>query len=194
MDQLRLFIAIELNDTLRGELKRVQAHLHDERAMQNVRWVAPENIHLTLKFLGNTPKGLIPPLTEMLTRAASEFAPFDITARELGCFPNFYRPNNIWVGLKGALQTTALLAQRIETGCAALGMPRAERGMTPHLTLGRVKQDASRAERAAIGALVQKYPLTTFGTIHADAIYLIASDLRPTGPVYTILARETFQA
>lgn len=192
MDQSRLFIAIELDNALRDELRRVQRHFQDAPAMQNVRWVAPENIHLTCKFLGNTQNTLIPALTEMLTRVAQEFTTFEITARELGCFPNMHRPNNIWVGLKGALQTTALLAQRIETECAALGFPRDERGMTPHLTLGRVKQDTPRAERAAIGALVQKYPLTTFGSIRADALYLISGDLRPTGPVYTVLARAPF--
>src|SRR4029079_9758928 len=128
------------------------------------------------------PNSLIPALTEMLDRVANEFTTFDIMARELGCFPNLHRPNNIWVVLKGALQTTALLSQRIETECAALGFPRDERGMTPHLTLGRVKQETPRAERAASGALVQRYPLTTFGTIHADAVHLISSDLRPAGP------------
>jgi RNA 2',3'-cyclic 3'-phosphodiesterase len=192
MEQSRLFIAIELNDALRNELKHVQRHFKDAPVMQNVRWVAPENIHLTVKFLGNTSNTLVPALTEMLTRVASEFTQFEITARELGCFPNFHRPNNIWVGLKGALQTTALLAQRIETESAALGFPRDERGMTPHLTLGRVKQDTPRAERAAIGALVQNYPLTTFGSIRADVLYLISSDLRPTGPIYKVLVRAPF--
>src|SRR5437762_11016799 len=119
MEQFRLFITIELNDALRNELKRVQTHFQDEPAMQNVRWVAPENIHLTINFLGNTSQALIPDLTEMLDRVASEFTTFEITARELGCFPNVHRPNNVWVGLKGALQTTALLAHRIETESAA---------------------------------------------------------------------------
>lgn len=189
MDEIRLFIAIELNEGLRGELNRAQKQLQDERGMRMVRWVAPENIHLTLKFLGNVERGRVPELTAALVRAAKDSAPFELTTRGLGCFPNVRRPNNVWVGLEGDVPSAALLARRIETEFGALGFAQEAHGFTPHLTLGRVKREASNSDRAAVGETVKRFPGTTYGVIHADRVCLIASDLRPSGPIYNILGR-----
>ncbi|HZQ10193.1 MAG TPA: RNA 2',3'-cyclic phosphodiesterase [Anaerolineae bacterium] len=185
--ELRVFVAAELNDTVRAELKRAQQRLRQESAAQVVRWVAPQNIHLTFKFLGNTAESKIPLLKEALARAATGSARFILTVRGLGCFPNARRPNNIWVGLEGDIARAALLAQRIEEECAMRGFPRDERGFTPHLTLGRVRREASNHERAALGELVKNFPPTTVGTLHVDALYLIQSNLQPSGPIYTVL-------
>lgn len=192
MDDLRLFIAIEMDDALRKEMKRVQKQLQDARALSFVRWVAPQNIHLTLKFLGNTKQAQVPMLTAALERPARNIAPFQLTARGLGCFPNMRRPNNVWVGLEGDLQTAALLARRIEEECVELGFARDPHGFAPHLTLGRVKREASNDTRTVIGEFIKNAPPTTLGMIHADALHLIASDLRPSGPIYTTLARIAF--
>ena len=196
-DILRVFIAVELDDTLRRALQRVQEQLQDECrrrlvAKDLVRWVAPQNIHLTLKFLGNAKRAQVDALRDAVRRAADSTSPFELTARGVGCFPNTRHPNNVWVGLTGALDRAALLTQRIEDECAQLGFARDERGLTPHLTLGRIKRDASNAQRAAFGELVKTMPPETYGVIHARALALIASDLRPTGPVYTILAETNF--
>jgi len=185
--ELRVFIAAELDDAVRGELKRVQQQLKGERAAQLVRWVAPQNIHLTFKFSGNTPETKIPSLKEAISHAAADGAPFVLTVRGLGCFPNTRRPNNIWVGLEGDVARATLLAQRIEEECAARGFARDERGFTPHLTLGRVRREAANHDRAAIGELVKNFPITSFGTLQVDALYLIQSDLQPSGPIYTVL-------
>lgn len=190
MEQLRLFIAVELNDALRGELKRAQTQLQNELGGKIVRWVAPHNIHLTLKFLGNCARAQIPHLTDALARAANHCAPFVLVARGLGCFPNARRPNVIWVGLDGEIQAAALLAQTIEAECARLDFARDARGLTPHLTLGRVRRETSLVERAALGAHIAQFPPTLLGEIRANAVHLIASDLKPSGPVYSILASQ----
>src|SRR5258708_32040695 len=170
MDDLRLFIAIELDDELRVELKRAQKQIQVGHTLSFVRWVAPQNIHLTLKFLGNIKSTQIPALTAALERAAKNIAPFTLTARGLGCFPNTRRPNNIWVGLEGNLQTAALLARRIEDECFALGFERDLHGFAPHLTLGRVKREASNSERAAFGEIIKNSPPTTLGIIPANSL------------------------
>ncbi len=198
MEQLRLFIAVELDDALRAALKRAQRQLQDECArakvaVDAVRWVAPQNVHLTLKFLGNAERAQVPFVQNALARAAAHIAPFELAARGVGCFPNARRPNNVWVALEGEIARAALLAQRIETECAAVGFARDERGFTPHLTLGRVKRDASNGQRAALGELIKKFSPETYGNIHARAVFLIASDLQPRGPVYTILSKVEFQ-
>jgi 2'-5' RNA ligase len=187
-ETLRLFIAIGLDDALRDALRRAQKQLQDERAMHFVRWVAPQNIHLTLKFLGNQDRALAPALTAALQRAAVQRAPFELNVRGFGCYPNTRRPNVLWVGLEGALQATALLAQAIEDQCAALGIARDERAFSPHLTLGRVNRETPHAARAEIGTRIAKAPNESLGIIRANAVDLIASALRPSGPVYTTLA------
>lgn len=198
MQALRLFIAIELDDALRAALKRAQMQLQDEKnngtvAKQTVRWVAPHNIHLTLKFLGNASPSQIPALQNALTRIAEHTAPFILHARGLGCFPNARRPNNVWVGLEGDIARAALLARQIDDACAALGFARDERSFTPHLTLGRVKRDATNAQRAALGEHIAKCATETYGEIHARSIALISSDLRPDGPVYHIVSEYFFK-
>ncbi|MCI0477825.1 MAG: hypothetical protein L0Y55_16410, partial [Anaerolineales bacterium] len=106
---------------------------------------------------------------------------------------NTRRPNNVWVGLEGDVERAALLAQHVEAECGALGFARDERGFTPHLTLGRVKRDAPNSERATLGKVIEKISPDRYGLIHARAVYLIASDLQPRGPVYTILSENLFR-
>lgn len=196
METLRLFIAIGLDAALRAALQRAQTQLQDvcahSAARATVRWVAPSNIHLTLKFLGNAESSRVPALQQALARVAAQNAPFTLRARGLGCFPNTRRPNTVWVGLDGELQRAALLVQQINDECAALGFARDQRGFTPHLTLGRVQRAANPAQRAALGELVANSAAKIYGDIHARSAQWIASVLRPNGPTYTILSEHSF--
>ncbi len=195
MDTIRAFVALALNDDLRNALRQTERQLKDGDRAGIVRWVAPENIHLTLKFLANVDVLRVPALRNALENISRDFAPFALEARGLGCFPNAHRPNNLWVGLSGDVARAEELAKKIDDAFAAEGIPREARRFAPHLTLGRIRREARPADRAAIGALVEKYsgrggvtpPL--LGTIKVDAVYLIQSDLRPSGPVYTELAK-----
>jgi 2'-5' RNA ligase len=198
MEPLRLFIALELDDAMRAALKRAQVQLQDEKnngrvAKKCVRWVAPQNLHLTLKFLGNSNPSHLPTLQRALTRIAENTLPFQLCARGLGCFPNAHRPNNVWVGLEGDVARAALLVRQIDDACAALGFARDERGFTPHLTLGRVKREVNHAQRAALGEHVARFAPETYGEIRARSIALISSNLRPDGPVYTIVSEHFFK-
>lgn len=193
MNQVRLFVGIKLDDALCNALKHTQRSFQEECDLASVsrnsiRWVAPQNIHLTLSFLGNTERDRFAELEAAIHRATKSVPRFVLTPSGLGCFPNPRRPNAIWVGLDGELQTPALLARNLETELVELGFPRDERGFQPHLTLARVKRETSHGERARIGEIVKTFPLTTFGTLHAEAVHLISSDLRPSGPLYTTLA------
>lgn len=191
---LRLFIAIEPDDALGVELRRLENALRAAPATRIVRWVDPKNIHLTLKFLGNVEGERVAALTAALERAAAGLAPFALSVRGLGAFPHLGRPNNIWVGLEGNVPAAALLARRIEDECAGEGLVRDEHGFNPHLTLGRLNRGATNAERAAVGRVLTAVPKATYGTIHATAVQLISSDLYPTGPVYNTLAEIRLRA
>lgn len=189
---LRTFIALELGDDLRTALADLQAQLKRRVAPQAVRWVRPDGIHLTLKFLGDTPPDDVPLIQAALADAASQAAPFVVRAEGLGCFPNPRRPRVVWVGVSeptGALQA---LRDGVEAHVAPLGYPTERRRFSPHLTLGRVHRRASTSEAAEVGQVVRTASVGLVGQLQATHVRFIKSDLRPTGAVYTTLFEAPF--
>jgi RNA 2',3'-cyclic 3'-phosphodiesterase len=176
---LRTFIAVELPSEVRRHLfqtgKKMALNIPDRA----VRWVAPENVHLTLRFLGDTPEDKVSAVTAELDQITHGFPPFSLHLDELGCFPNRKRPRVIWAGLSGGLKTLNALQSRIETAVQALGWPEEGRPFQPHLTIGRVKDSRQAAE------LLWDEKLDNYD-VPVSAVNLIESQLRPQGPLYTI--------
>jgi len=187
MTSVRTFIANELSEDLREALGLLQDQLRSQMPRGSVRWVRPEGIHLTLKFLGDTPVEQVDRVKAALVEAATEAGPFRITVRGLGCFPNTRRPRVIWVGLEeptGALQR---LRDAVEAHVAPVGFPTERRGFSPHLTLGRVQRGASSSEVREIGQRVAASATGLVGEMAVSTVAYIKSDLRPSGAVYTTL-------
>lgn len=187
-EPIRTFIAIELDDALRRALANIQAQLQRDRAARLVRWVEPASIHLTLKFLGDVESERLPTLERAIADACAASPPFSLALTGLGAFPNNRRPNVIWVGARGQVGVAVQLAQRIDAACLALGFVPEERPFAPHLTLGRVKRDASISERQLIGAMIDATRVETCGELKIDHVSVMKSELRPSGSVYTRLA------
>lgn len=181
---MRLFIAIEIPDPIKTELAKLQNELR--RAQADVSWTKPENIHLTLRFLGEIAEGRLEALKRVCADAAAEFAPFTLTLDGAGVFPNFRRPRVLWAGLAGEIEVAARLQRRLEAGLAALGLAPDDKPFKPHLTLGRVKS-AKNARQAAAMAEIYKLPALSFGV---GGIVLMKSELRPAGARYTPLAQS----
>ena len=186
MTTIRTFVAVELPPDIKEKLAAIQADLHRLGHMDSVRWVHPESIHLTLKFLGNVPAAQIKAIGEALASACDGITPFTLTLTNLGCFPNPKRPNVIWVGVGGDLKTLQRLQEAVEAHIAPLGYPPEKRPFHPHLTLGRVKR-AKPEERRHIGASVTSAELDIAGQIDVTAVSLMRSDLTPSGAKYTAL-------
>jgi 2'-5' RNA ligase len=186
-EPIRTFIAIELTGALHRALAAAQAEFQRDRAARAIRWVAPANIHLTLKFLGDVNADQIPALQRALSDACTDIPPFTLTLGGAGAFPNTRRPNVVWLGARGQIEIAARLAQRIDDACAALGFAREERPFTPHLTLGRVKRDASPSERQLIGALIEQAPVGDLGELRVERMSIMQSELKPGGSVYSRL-------
>ena len=184
---LRTFIAIELDETLRVALGRVEAKFKRQISPRDVKWVAPDGIHLTLKFLGDTPRTRLPEIETALQAACAGLAPFEFSVEGRGCFPNFRRPRIVWVAVREKSQTLARLQVAVEQHVAPLGWPTEERGFSPHLTLGRVARAVEREAEEEIGRVVEKSVVEQIGMQRVTAVSLIQSDLRPSGPVYTRL-------
>ncbi len=186
-DILRTFIAIELDETVAIALGAIQEELKSRVPKGSVRWVNPASIHLTLKFLGDTPKSRLSEIEEALREACAGVAPLDLTIEGRGCFPNFRRPNVIWVAVRDHGGALTRLQEAVEAHVAPLGWPTEKRPFRPHLTLGRVNRRVSSRERAAIGAAVESLEVEQIATVHVTHVSFMRSDLRPTGAVYTRL-------
>jgi len=187
MTTLRTFIAIELEQELKDQLFRVQDQLRAQGVARGVRWVQPEGIHLTLKFLGDTPLERIEEVKAALARAAAKVDPFSFSISGLGCFPNTRQPRVVWVGLQEPTGAMVRLRDAVEAQVAPLGFPTENRAFSPHLTLGRVQRYASKSEVRDIGQAVAASAIGVVGEMTARTVCYIQSDLKPSGAVYTTL-------
>ena len=186
MADIRAFIAIPLSDEMLATLGHIAAQLRQGPGGGAGRWVRPEGIHLTLKFLGDVPGERLSVIGAVLDKVCRAHAPFALRLAALGCFPNARRPRVIWAGVEEETGRLERLQAAVERELAREGFPREERRFTPHLTLARVHERAAREEVAALGSAVATYTAVEMPTMTARAVLLIQSDLRPGGAVYTV--------
>lgn len=163
-------------------LDNVQQELKSLRL--KARWVRPQNIHLTLKFLGNIDPADIDDIGVVMADAAGDCAPFSLTIGGIGFFPGIKRPRVIWVGLGGAKPALFNLQRNLENRLATAGFPKEKRSFKAHLTLGRIRQAANPD---IVGQAIQDYSDLGNLKFTADRIVLFKSDLKPSGAVYSHL-------
>jgi len=183
MKSVRCFIAIEFSAEIKQQLSELKESLAESVPDGAVRWVKPANIHLTLKFLGDTDVAKVDLVGEQLEETATVHLPLVIQLGRLGCFPNPRKPRVVWVGVDGG-STLQDIQGAVEDSLVPLGWPAESRKYHPHLTLGRVKNQQQ--------VVTARYPWgeqRVTGRQQVDELCLIESDLRPSGPVYTVRRR-----
>ncbi len=180
---LRLFVAVNLPVEVRQRLAAAQEHLRHGRP--DVSWVRPENLHLTLKFLGATAEERLDPIRQTLATVGPKHRAFQIEMAGVGSFGGRV-PRVVWVGVKQGGESLTALAADAELALADLGFPREQRGFTAHLTLGRVRSPRN-VEGLAVG--IREIQEERFGTAPVETFELMRSELRPSGSVYTMLER-----
>ena len=183
---MRAFVAIELDAPIHEALAALIADL--QRTEAPVKWVAPENIHLTLKFLGEVPNESVAKAVEILRTCVAGVAPFALEVKGAGGFPDLKRPRVIFVGAADQPPTAAELARRLNEGMAALGVEREDRPYQNHITLGRVR--APRPMTQLIKRL-EALQEESFGSMRAAQVTLMESRLTPAGPIYSPVERAT---
>lgn len=188
MEQLRLFVAVELPPGVREALAGLQQELRP-RGGPGVRWVRPDGIHLTLKFLGDVPHPQVPQVEEALRSAASGQAAFGLGLGVSGFFPNPHRPRVFWVGIEGEVEQLTALARRVEEALSPLGFPTEGRPFAPHLTLARLGERLSPAQRDDFGRAAQSAHWHPGHHFTVDGVSLIRSQLTPQGAIYSCLHR-----
>jgi 2'-5' RNA ligase len=183
---VRSFIAVDLPGSLRARLADVSRQLSASIPRGAVRWMRPEGIHLTLKFLGDVTPAQLPAIQGLLAEIARHAQPCTCTVCGLGSFPDPRRPRVLWVGVHEASGSLKDLQQGLESGLAELGFPLEGRAFNPHLTLGRVRPERASAA-AQIHAAIEAAGEIDLGSLEAGSICLFRSDLRPEGATYTRL-------
>lgn len=179
MENIRSFVAIEIPEALKGSLGELLGELKTLPA--DVKWVRPEGIHATLKFLGTAAPETLERLSAALAKAAQERAGFELHMRGIGCFPSLRNPRVVWAGLVDEEGAAAELRRRIETAAREFGFPSEDRPFHPHLTLGRVR---SPKGRVPLVRAIERHSGLELGSFRVERVILFRSDLRPEGAVY----------
>jgi 2'-5' RNA ligase len=184
---IRTFVAVEIDEAVRGAAAKVADELR--AASADVGWVAPHNMHLTVKFLGDVAAEKIPQVCDTVAQTVAGMERFDLEIRGVGAFPNAARPRTIWIGTGNGEAQLTLLAERLEKALTELGFAREDRPFHGHLTLGRVRRP-SRALAALTPMLKQRADLA-LGQTAVHEVVVVSSQLERGGPIYEALCRAS---
>ena len=181
---VRTFFGIPLDAETHSALGREIDRL--KRQAPKVRWVDPEKLHITIKFIGNVVPNELPELFAAADTAAQAIAPFLLDLEGHGCFPHARRPRVIWAGCGTGSDACVALARQVEEACAALGYKREPRPYTPHITIGRVK---TPRQADGLRPLLSADEKPVYGTVNVHALVVFMSELKKNGAVYTPMHR-----
>lgn len=185
---LRLFVAIAVPEELRQRLAALQRELRERLVGSSISWTRPENIHLSLRFLGDVQSNRLDELTAALTAATAPQAPLRLAVSGLGCFPNTRRPRVLWAGIRDEAGELPELARRIVQATNAFSSQPAEERFAGHLTLARVRR-MGRDDLLALDRFIQETAARALESWRAEMAELVRSELHPAGSRYTTLAR-----
>lgn len=180
---IRSFIAINIPAGVKQMIAEAQYELKETGAA--VKWVKPDIIHLTLKFLGNIEENQVQEIKEKMIESAKEVPSFSMDVTHVGVFPNLRYPRVIWVGLEEKSGKLLTFQKNIEKNLEPLGFEPEGREFSPHLTIGRVKSAKGRGRLANM--LESKQNSQFNESISVNEINLMKSELKVSGPIYTIL-------
>ena len=184
---LRLFVSVELprhvRDALQASIEQLRSSLGGA-----YRWVRPEAIHLTLRFLGDVETERVTELAAALGAAVGPLAAFELRLDGTGVFPNARAPSVVWAGLGGESAALVRLVAAVGTATAGVGEPAESRPYTPHLTLGRVRGRLGTRDTEALAASLRGLTYERTAPFRVDGVSLMRSEIGPGGARYTRLA------
>lgn len=186
MEYVRSFIAIDLPENIRSEMRQLQEDFKE--SFPRFKWVSVTSIHLTLKFLGNVANNKLDPIRKELQRIAEEQPSFRLSLKETGLFPDIRRPRVVWVGLGDDIESLSQLQGRIDSALTPIGFVPEKRAFTPHLTLARIPEGLKPVELEEFGKQWTAAEIKSSPYFIVKAANLMKSTLKPTGAVYDVLA------
>ena len=182
---IRAFICFKLPKRIILSIRELQESIKDSGL--KIRWVKAENIHLTIKFIGDISWSDIDDIGLAIKETAGDFAPLLLSAQGLGVFPNLKRPRVIWTGLSGQIEELIGLQKILDKKLRLIGFPKEKRPFKGHLTIGRVK---GRLDSRKLSEFMNRFNKFETKQFSCDRIFLMQSELKPSGPIYTKLMSE----
>lgn len=184
---MRTFIAIELPKEIKDFLRHLQEQL--KRSQADVKWVEPQNIHLTLKFLGEVDDRKLDEVKQILEDTTRDKNPFSIRLSSLGAFPKIDSPRVIWIGIDKGNSQTQEIAKELEEKIAKVGIPKEDRPFSSHITIGRTRSTLNRQKLVENLKTSAGQSVDTGGELEfiVTKITLFQSTLTPKGPIYAVL-------
>jgi 2'-5' RNA ligase len=177
---IRSFIAVDIKEEILGEIVKIQGKL--KASCPDLKLVAPQNLHLTLRFLGEVPQSTINLLIQEFQNLI--FKQFNVKFEGVGAFPNPRKPNVVWLGVSEGENELRELASKVETLVRKIGLPKSNKGFSPHLTLARVK---FWRDRSRLSMVIRELSNVKVGNMAVDLVRLKKSTLTPKGPLYETL-------
>ena len=179
MSKFRGFIAIDIE----SNKKLIEFENEIKKTGADLKLVEPENVHITLKFLGDTEEELLEEIKNIIKKSVEGMEPFTIKLKGTGVFPNQNYIKVVWIGIESG-EPIGEIAQKIDNQTVKIGFEKEKRGFSPHLTIARVKNSKNKDRLLQV---LEKYRDVEFADIKIEAIKLKKSDLTPSGPIYTDL-------
>ena len=190
MTTLRTFIAVEVPAEIRSSVLRLMERLRASQA--KVTWTKAENLHFSLKFLGDVPANQTAEICSAVQEAVAPFSPFDAVVYRAGAFPSISRPRTLWLGMRDGAEQLELVFQAVERLLTPLGFSREHRAYTPHLTLGRVREGSGGSSLKQLTELLRKHEDFDAGAMAVGGVTVYSSTLSSAGPTYQALSRAAF--
>lgn len=184
MQTIRSFIAIPLAPEVRRNAARLIGRLSQQD--DGIKWVPTDNLHLTLKFLGEVDNTEVPRVCDVIVDVASDYEPFELTFGSTGGFPDIDRPRVLFASVDDPSGSLCGLVGQLEVDLAELRFKREPRDYRPHLTLGRTRSGSRRASAEVVGRLKEQGE-TQLGSMIVDKIQIFASFLDKDGPTYQVM-------
>lgn len=189
MSRIRAFIAIEAPPEVQAQAAQLIKELRDSPAA--VKWVEADEMHWTLKFLGEVELTDVGEICKAVIAAAAPFAPFDVESHGAGAFPNLANPKTLWMGMRRGAEAMIALQQAIERQLLPLGFREEPRRFQPHLTIGRVRANPPGDQQ--LGRLVRRYQDFGGGVSTVFEVLVLSSELTREGPIYDSLGRARLE-
>lgn len=184
MKTIRCFLAIDYAPEVKEKILQFVRLAQQTLPPRSVRWVSANNLHLTVKFLGEITETQLDAVRQNIRPVASQMIPFPLTVTGRGVFPNPHNPRILWVGTNEPVDLIRF-AGSCEEACARVGIAKEERSFKAHLTIGRVQQGLDSARLRQLGDQFLSLPIGEIGHFPITELVLYRSELRPDGPVYT---------